>query len=390
MLISTSSFYSKNPKRSGSTPVAAVKTKWHPGIYRHTFATSTFAGISSELQAFPCLRGIQKRWGWRDMETAFGVYDGFADINTWLDNLQSIGKRLIILFDYKSLHLTDKTLADDVVPNYLKTAAYDGGQALYAKAITGGVPSAAGGYEYKFWNVAVRNRLVALANAMGAEFDGHPALEAICLVESSFQSPLGTLPSDVDNKMWIGYFKWGEALRAAFPTTVICMYLNFPRTHLNRAVNGGTFGVAGDEQYTVDGIRTTGIAIGGPNVFPNEWGLGGVDLSKSATPANPPGAFTYYVDMDGLIPRMPSIQGQDYEWTNRPPTSGGHVPTVSELYNFAKNDLRANYLVMMPEVPYWENDVKPFFNANPSIKNSLTGGLDATKPVCYPAVETGN
>lgn len=391
------SFYTINPKKvSAPTPPVAVKA--HFGNYIAQFKNTNLSTVVSELTAYPAFRGWQVRYNPRDLEGDFGNYSiGFAAIDAVLALLPP-DKRLIILLEFKSIDQTTRENAEHVVPDYMLSPTYDGGEFLYDSTNDGnqtGVGPGAGGYQVKMLNANVRNRLAALAQALGERYNNHPQFEGIGVVEAAFQNPMVTLPTDWYDQQWIGLIKWAEALKLYLPNCFVYMFINYLRSHLDRAINGGVFGSVSAGQYNFVGLKNAGIGMGGPNTLPNEYGLGGYDSTKTppVIGGNTPGVYSYYDDMSNQIPLCPSQQRPDFLATNLAKNAGSHVPTVEEVLNYARDNLFANYRFITRATASGSNPdswatVKAYYDANPSLKNDVTGGLNTAKPACYAAMKT--
>ena len=103
-----------------------------------------------------------------------------------------------------------------------------------------------------------------------------------------------------------------------------------------------------------------------------------------------PGVLTYYPKLSGQLILAPEIQGVDLRSTYGPNTAIDN-PSYESLYKRVRDDLKANYLVIQRNVPFWEggksgNETVPsllnFLRTYPAIKNDPTGagGLDHNKP----------
>ena len=115
-----------------------------------------------------------------------------------------------------------------------------------------------------------------------------------------------------------------------------------------------------------------GVGLGGPDIFAEDPGL-------------VRGVYPYYPTLAGTIPLAPSVQHENY-YTRRhrgPPDA----PSVEELYRFARDKLKANYLfwtrrLVPPEKPYarvLEMLDSPAFPKDPA------GGLNTACPIVYRA-----
>lgn len=393
----TTSFYSRNQIKVAAGP-SIQSVKYHNGFYLTPLSVA-WATQLAQVNTFTCFRGLQVRYTLRTMEGAKGNYSaGFADVDSKLADLAGTNKRLVMFLEYKSGDPKDVNNAPDVVPDYMKTSAYDFGQ-LMTVSENPNTPSA-GGKMMKLWNNNIRDRLLVAAAAYGARYNSHPNFEGIGIHESAYPTLVGTsgvdYPADNVDQSAIGLYKWLQALKAAFPNTMVYQFCNYDRPPVKWMIDGGTLG-SGITSYTVPGFNQDGIAIGAPNTFINEWGLGGVDITKNPTTPQPPnvGIYDHFRANAGVIPIMPSWQRPDYIKTTLNKASlAGHVPTIQELYDFTKDSLMATHLFITPAtssstdpVDHWQ-DVKDWLNANPSIRDSLTGGLNSAKPSCYASITT--
>lgn len=395
-----SSLYSRN-QRKVAGGASLVSVKYHPGFYLTPLEVS-WATKLAQVNTFTCLLGLQERYTWRMLEPTFGNYSaGFADIDDKLADLAGTNKRLIVFFEHKSVHDTDANLADEVVPEYAKTATYGGGF-LMTDSNNADKPLA-GGKIVKLFNSNVRNRLAVMAAAYGARYNSHPNFEGIGIIESAVPTLIGTagvdFPSpsqEATDQYAIGIYKLLQAFKTAFPNTMVYQFANYLRPTIRKYIDGGTFGTA-PANYAVNGFAQDGIAVGCPNVSINEYGLGGIDSTRTPSTPQPPdvGIYNHLRANAGTIPIMPSWQRPDFVRTTIVKTNpAGHTPTIQELYDFTKNSLLATHIFITPAtasaadpIDHWQ-DVKNWFNANPSIRDSLTGGLISTKPSCYAAITT--
>lgn len=402
--VTQSSFYTIGCQKSSSAPAPVVAVKYHPGIYVAQFKGTNLASTALDMPLhefvdYPCIRGWLNRVMWRDLESTQGNYTaGFAKIDAWLALLPD-GKKLQILFEYKTGVSDPATSAELLAPDYITTGTtYDGGT-FYYDSTNPNQSAGAGGRELRLWNPNLRARLVALAAAYGAYYNGNPKFEGFCVTEAALQNPI--TPSDVtadwEQQQWIGLFKFVEALKAGFPNTMVTFFMNYKQIYLNRAINGGTFGSVAEGQYTVAGIKNLGVGLGGPDVCYNDYGLGGYDSSKTppVMGGTNPGVYSYYADMAGQIPICPSMQRTGFLFSQAGPHTLGGIafPPVNTIYNYAKNNLFANYLYVTratataTDPDSWATFLA-FLNANPAIRDSVTGGLNTGKPAAYAAVIT--
>lgn len=330
--------------------------KWHPGHYftlimpdNPKYEDSYLSRVYSDLDATPALRGAQIRYHWRDLEPTEGKYN-FSQIDKHLAGLSLHKKRLVALIQIKSFDL-----ADYVVPSYIRTTTYDGGQIVFTSSITG-EPH---GYLIKMWNTKVRERLNLLLQALGNRYNNHAYFEAIGFTESSAGTDFSaTQQLDYYN----GLLKVDQFARNHFPNTTVYQFTNHTRKFLEGFITS---------------LTDMGAALGGPNILPTEKSLNFSD----SDPRTPDGVYSYYPTLAGIVPLMPSVQPPDYRYTSINKTEPGHVPTLQEIYDFGKNNLKANYIFWTRDKDYYLK-VMEFLNQS-EITSTKSGGLSAGCPSKY-------
>ena len=150
-----------------------------------------------------------------------------------------------------------------------------------------------------------------------------------------------------------------KKMRASFPNTMTFQFANHPRSFLTTLV--------GD-------LKGMGSALGCPDVFIEDPGL-----NYPGNKWSPPGLYKYYPENSGLMPLTIKVEGANYEntrWDNK-----GYQPTVSELLNFARDNLKVNYIFWVRDLDYYKKVLEILNwrqqNSNPS------GGLHSTCPENY-------
>lgn len=332
--------------------------KWHPGHYYSMIGEGKYKPayrekVYNELKQTPALRGVVVRYAWGELETAKNVYD-FSNISNLLTELAAQNKRLIILLELKaSTPGTDEV----IVPNYLKTAAYEGGSYPF----TNDNLAPAKGHGIRLWNLAVHDRMNSLVRALGKRFNSHPYFEGIGFTETSMSEPLVPLP---DVKLDI-YFKnllnINKQMRAYFPNTMTFQFANWPRPVV--------------KSY-VDTFKVEGIALGCPDVFIEDAGLWFPGSRYS-----PQGVYRYYQQLSGTIPLVIQVEKANYEntrWDNQ-----GYQPTVNELLKVARDELNVNYIFWL-RIPEYYPKVLEMLNGKAQ-KITLSGGLKSACPTVYPS-----
>jgi len=350
------------PDSAYSQVLAPKVMKWHPGHYytlimpsNKTYEDSYMSRVYSELDATPALRGAQIRYHWRELEPEEGKYN-FAQMDKHLAGLALHKKRLVVLIQIKSFS-SDGTLAsaEDVVPPYVKTSTYEGGQIAYTSSLTG-LPH---GYIIKLWNSKVRARIDALMQALGKRYNSHAYFEAIGFTESSAGTNLTTTQQV---SYYDGLNLVDQSARTHFPNTTVYQFTNHTRKYLE------TF---------ITKLKDMGASLGGPDILPTDQSL----TFSDSDPKTPDGVYTYYPKLSGIIPLMPSVQPIDYRYTSAKKSEPGHVPTLKELYDFGRDNLKANYIYWTRDSDYYLKVLE--FLKQTSISSTRSGGLIASCPSKY-------
>ncbi|MBY0475226.1 MAG: glycoside hydrolase [Nitrosomonas sp.] len=327
--------------------------KWHPGHYyiikgSQKNNATYLSQVYSELKATPALKGMMIRYFWNDLEKAKGVYD-FSSIDKRLAELSARGKRLVIQVQTKSFN------GRQVVPSYMKTAEYEGGEFDISdygnKVVTG--------RNIKLWNLQVQNRLIALFKAMGKRYNSHPHFEGIGMIETAMGEPIKPLTNTQVTKFYDNKINVQKQMRLSFPNTMTIQEANYPRPILASFVGR---------------LKNIGTALSSPDTFLEEKGL-----LFEATKYDPnQGIYNYYSDFSGAIPMVPTVMPNNYKNTKGDGT--GYVPTISQILVFARDTLKANYIFWTREKHY--KQVLEVLNWNGQ-KNARAGGLNAVCPRVY-------
>ncbi|PSJ16560.1 glycoside hydrolase [Nitrosomonas supralitoralis] len=336
---------------AATTDPTAVK--WHPGHYYIIKGASKnnatyLAQVYSELDATPALQGMMIRYFWNDLEKSKGVYD-FSSIDKRLAELSARGKRLVIQVQTKSFNKRQ------VVPSYMKTAEYDGGEydiSDYGNTVVTG-------RNIKLWNLQVQNRLIALFKAMGTRYNSHPYFEGISMIETAMGQPIAPLSNAQVTAFYNNKLNVQKQMRLFFPNTMTIQEVNYPRPILASFVTG---------------LKDIGTALSSPDTFIEEKGL----LFKATKYDPSQGVYNYYSDFAGIIPMVPTVMSNNYKNTKGDGT--GYVPTISQILAFARDTLHANYIFWTRETHYAQ--VLEVLNMNAQ-KNAPAGGLNPACPTAY-------
>ncbi len=339
---------------SGNT-FAVDGIKWHPGHYFQLMGGAKhhpkymMDGIYKDMAATPAIQGIQVRYMWGDLETSKGVYN-FASIDKHLEEMTKRKKRLVIMVQTKAFGKSDT-----YVPSYLRSPEYDGG--VFGYAAFGGHTFK--GENLKLWNPLVRDRLIQLFQALGKRYNGHPYFEAVGMPETTMGDPLQPVTGAQSSGFYQNLYQVLIEARKAFPNTMVMQSVNYPRPII---------------APLVETLKKMSGALSHPDTFLEEPGL----LMKGGK-NTAPGVYTYYPKLAGIIPLAPTVMHENYRSTKRNLT--GPEPTISQLNDFLKKDLKANYIFWTRD-PVYDQKVLEFMNWKEQ-KNSIAGGLSTTCPSTY-------
>jgi hypothetical protein len=281
--------------------------KYTPGHYVAVGRGTTEEISRVEYLDEPAVKGVSKRYFWRTLEPEKGEYD-FSQIESDLEYLEGRGKQLIAFIMDASF------TAMSALPPYLSD--YD-------------VSSDSGGHSPVRWNPYYGERLIALGNALGEQFDSRASFEGLAVQESS----LGITD---DNRVTYGYTpeKYRDALirilcglQEALPRSHVFWYSNFLPDN-----NGYLYQIA-------DAIEGKGIYMGGPDILPYRRQLSGV-------------SYPMYDRYKDRLTLFCSAQGDSYRHYRNdtsvdevePVDEGGYL-TMEEIFLFARDSLHVRYLL---------------------------------------------
>ena len=220
-------------------------------------------------------------------------------------------------------------------------------------------------YNLKLWDATLISRIDAFLAALAAHVDNHPNFNHISTTESSLGEPVIPFAAGESAALqFAGQIAVIHSMKQHFVHSMVIPDLNYDRDHVaNMAAI----------------LENEGIGLGSSNSYQN-WGI------TRPTPITAPGVLTYYPGFSGKIALAPEIQGADYDSTCGGSSVDDH-PSYLTLYNRVRNDLKANYVVMQRNFPYWlGNSTTPsmlqFIKTHPAILDDATGagGLNAALP----------
>ena len=283
------------------------------------------------------ITGAQLKYTWRELEPERDRYE----IQPLLDDLaflESHGKRLFV-------QLQDVSFSEEVlVPDYLRTDSAFGGGVARKYEYEGDDESKAqfDGWVARRWDPAVRARFVRLLEVLGKRLDGR--IEGLNLPETSIGfGESGKLhPAGFTYESYVEAVKAGmTGARTAFPRSCVIQYANFmPGEWLPWTDHGYLRAVYAHAE-------SIGVGVGGPDLLPHRKG----QRSHS------------YPLIAARGPRTRAgVAVQDGNLADRSPATSERV-TGGELYRFAKDPLRLDYVFWGTEEPYYSKEVLPFLRA---------------------------
>lgn len=278
--------------------------------------------------------GAQLKYTWRELEPERDTYH-LKPLVSDLEFLQQHGKRLFI-------QIQDVSFSKEVlVPEYLcKDPSFNGGVAQQYE-IAGDDESKAqpGGWVARRWDPAVRDRFVKLLDEIGKAVDGR--IEGVNLPETAVEfGESGKLhPKGFTYATYLEGVKLiMTAARRAFPRSCVIQYANFmPGEWLPGDDHGYLRAVYAHAQ-------SLGVGVGGPDLKPHRKGQ----------------QHHSYPLIAGRGPKVPAgVAVQDDNLEEKDPTTGKQV-TVADLYRFAADRLRLDYIFWGTQEPFYSKDICPF------------------------------
>ena len=298
------------------------------GLERSRISEPGFLGTEAVV-------GAQLKYRWQELEPDRDRYN-LRPILEDLAFLEERGKKLFVQLQDVSF---EGTIIN--VPDYLLSdPAFSGGIARqYSFEDDDERVPIPEGWVARRWDPAVRGRLVKLLRVLGRELDGR--IEGLNLPETS----VGFGESGKLHPPGFTYETYFEGIkilmtetRDALERSHAILYANFmPGEWLPENDHGYLRGV-------YDHADRIGMGVGGPDLLPHRrW----QQLHSYAL----------------IAARKPNtVAGVAVQWGNledRNPATGDRV-TVDELYRFAKDQLRLNYIFWGTQEPYYSNEILPY------------------------------
>ena len=280
------------------------------------------------------IAGAQLKYTWRELEPERDRYD----LRPLLDDLAFLekhGKRLFV-------QLQDVSFSEEVnVPDYLRTDPAFGGGVARKYETEGDDESKArfDGWVARRWDPAVRARFINLLQVLGREVDGR--IEGLNLPETSvgFGESGRLHPEGFTYENYLeGVKAIMTAARKAFPRSCVIQYANFmPGEWIPWTDHGYLRAVYAHAERI-------GAGVGGPDLLPHRKGQQNHSYPLIAARGS-------------KIPAGVAVQDGNLE--DRNPATGDRV-TVMELYRFAKDRLRLDYIFWGTQEPYYSEQVLPY------------------------------
>jgi len=278
--------------------------------------------------------GAQIAYTWKSLEPQPDGYD-FSAIQADLAYLTARGKQLFV-------QVQDVTFYEQYVnvPDYLRTPAFGGGaDRQYAFADDRDARPTPAGWVARRWDPRVAERFHRLLGALGDTFDGRVAGVNLPETAVDFGStgkyfPEGFTPDGYARAVLAAM----KAAKGAFPRSVVIQYANFMP---------GEWLPLDDKGY-LKSVFAYGASIG--------VGLGGPDLLvwRKSQMAH---SYALLPGLHGRVPTGIAVQDGNYSVVN--PRTNRKV-TIDEIYHFAADHLRVDYLFWCTQEPYFKGDVVPY------------------------------
>lgn len=301
----------------------------HPG---HYIAMNRFDTSEQMVDAMrPGVKGIQKRYTWNSLEPDRDVYD-LSGIQGDLQLLEKHGGQLVVFLEDKSFD------GKSPVPRYLDDFVLNNRH---------------GGYTVKRWDPYVVERMKRLVAEIGRQFDCSINFEGLAIQESALSLEDAVLR---ENGYSPGAYR--DALIAMLTAAAISMprsrvfwYMNFLR--------GGQKNIA----QIAEAIAPFGVAMGGPDVLPGQRSL------EQLT-------YPLYKRFRARLPLFNSIQYDSYGHPKDVNSQSAGYWTMTELFEFAHDDLHVSYLFWNRKTWRKPPDSFDWTDALPVIERTADFALD--------------
>ncbi len=370
----------------GSTPPGVNSNKWHPGIYIkledwQLQSNVEMEKIYKEVAETPGIRGIKisALWGRYETRNTPGVSTyNFTQIENILNRLSKMDdKHLIVLIAWRDftgdadvVNLLPNDMRRGVLWNNVPAWRHIDYDYLWGYKINVSSVGANYAYNMKLWSPVLLARMDSFLKAMAAKIDSHPNFNHITTSESATGDPIIPFgPGESDALQSAGQLAVLTMMQKHFVKSFVVSDFNYSREFVAQAVPI---------------LKSRGIGLGSSNS----------NLKDSLNMTGPnPGVLTYYPKLSGQIVLAPEIQGHDLR-SKFGDDKQVDTPPYDYLYKRVRDDLKANYVVIQRNTPYWYGgkvgtktvpSMLTFLKTYPAIKNDPTGagGLDSKKPAAF-------
>lgn len=284
----------------------------------------------------PGVVGAQLKYAWRELEPERDVYDVDVILRD-LEFLAKHGKRLFV-------QVQDVSFDGGIVtvPRYLVAdPAFGGGVARqYGEGDDGAL--VAEGWVARRWDPQVQDRFVRLLTVLGAALDGRIAginlpETAVWFGDRPALTPSGYTPAAYRDAV----LEYMSAARRAFRTSPVIVYANFMP---GEALPERDLGYLRSVYRHAERI---GIGVGGPDLLPHRRGqqTHSLPLIAARGTGTVAGLAVQWGNLDDLNPAT------------------GEPVTVDELYRYARDQLRLQYLFWGIQEPHYTDAVLPYLRA---------------------------
>lgn len=340
---------SANSDGADGTPgaSASVAKKWNPGHYMQMSLgdsadnkQSTRFGWYDLIDSNTQIQGVALRLKWSQLESSSGVFT-FNTVDAELVKLKSLSvpKQLFIrLIDRAYSPGGAACSGSDVFPTDLRNNT--------------GCIETTNGNAARIWDPVVQTRLIALYEAIAAQYDDDSSFEGMYLIrESATNGPLATADAAYSISAYTqGLKNIADGADAAFVKSNVIHSLNYGtgQTNMNSIIAHLS--------------ANTDVGVGGPDVLPTAC------AGQTPYPYNTLTGVSGGVDYRGAIPILYSIEASEL---------GGGLGdcTPDQLRDFANDTLNASHLFWTRQnfvgssAQKWDTGVLPYIN---NTDNDLT------------------
>jgi len=282
----------------------------------------------------PTIAGAQLRYTWKELEPARDRYD-LSPVLQDIATLRKHGKRLFI-------QIQDVSFSALVpVPDYLRSdPAFSGGADRKLESDDRDTSKVRfDGWVARRWDPLVRARFIKLLEELGRAVDGQ--IEGINLAETAigFEDRRFHPRGFTFESYAAGIKETMTAARRAFPHSRVIQYANFMPGDWNTPDRNRGY-LAGIYAHA----DTIGVGVGGPDLLPHR---------------RPQRRFSLPLIAARARGTIAGVAVQDGNLADLNPATGARV-SVEELYRYAVEELRLDYIFWGTQEPYYSAEVLQF------------------------------